>query len=104
MGMMADISTNLETPETWHKVLAILYRPIIRESSALGGMYAIEPHNSKSEGYQKRQELFANAPASLFIAVRAFFLNGSKALGRFTQDSLVPMLEKLRQRTEQRPL
>lgn len=102
MGMMADVSTNLETPETWHKVLAILYRPVKRESSALGGMYAIEPHNSKGRDYEKRQEIFKDAPASLFISVRAFFLNGSMALERFTQGFLTPIPERLRLKIGQR--
>jgi len=101
-ALMADLCTALETPETWHKVLAILYRPVIREHNAMGGMYAIENHNATSRGYLKRQEMFAQAPASLFISVRAFFLRGSKALEKYTLDSLFQPTEKLRLRNAPR--
>ncbi len=96
-AMMADVCTAFETPETWHKVLAILYRPIVREHKALGGMYAIEPHHADSDQYADRQEVFKKAPAALFVGVRSFFLRGSMALRNYTRDSLEPQLEKLMQ-------
>lgn len=101
-AMLADVATAFEAPETWHKVLAILYRPVTRESSAMGGMYAIEPHQAQSTAYKKRQDVFAEAPASLFVSVRAFFLNGSIALETFILDFLDSLPESLHQKTEQR--
>jgi hypothetical protein len=98
-ALMADLCTAFETPETWHKVLAILYRPIIREHKSMGGMYAIETHSATSKAYQKRQEMFAQAPSSLFISVRSFFLRGSKALEKFTLDSLFQPTERVRLRS-----
>lgn len=94
-AMMSDLCTAFESPETWHKVLAILYRPVVREHRAFGGMYAITPHQAIGDAYKERQEIFKNAPAALFIGVRAFFLNGSMDLERFTRASLLPTVEKL---------
>lgn len=101
-GTMADISTAFETPETWHKALAILYRPISRKTENMGGMYAIEPHRADSEAYRQRQELFKEAPSSLFIGVRSFFLTGSMALERYTRASLTRLPEKLHPKTGQK--
>lgn len=92
-GTMTDVATAFETPETWHKALAILYRPIVRKTKALGGLYAIEPHKAQSEAYKYRQQIFKDAPTSLFLGVRAFFLNGSKDLEKFTRDSLTRLSE-----------
>lgn len=87
-GNLVDIATFVDDAEMWHKVLAILYRPVIRETKKMGGLYAIEKHDPASEGYANRQEVFRVAPTSLWLGVRDFFLNGSIALNRFTMDSL----------------
>jgi hypothetical protein len=83
IGMLADLTDAFSRPETWHKVLAILYRPIIRETKHLGGLYAIEPHRLDMN-YQQRQELFKKAPVSLFFGVRGFFLRGMTGLESYT--------------------
>lgn len=87
-GMMADVKSMFSEVSDWHKAVAILYRPIIRESKSLGGIYAIEPHVVKSEAYLERQKVFQDGPASLFIGLRAFFLRGSIALNRFIHSSM----------------
>lgn len=80
-GMMADLKTHFDNPANWHKVLAILYRPIVREKkSKAWDMYAIEAHQAHSDAYKERQRVFKNAPASLFVGARGFFLRGSKKL------------------------
>ena len=101
-AFMADLCTAFENPGTWHKVLAILYRPISREHKAMGGMYAIEPHLPLSDDYHKRQEVFKAAPSALFIGVKSFFLRGSMELHSYTRDSLQPQIQKLQQKTDQR--
>lgn len=93
-GTMTDVCTAFESPETWHKALAILYRPMVRETNSMGGLYAIEPYKADTWAYKNRQEVFQQAPASLFIGVRAFFLNGSRALETFTQAFFNPPSSK----------
>lgn len=88
IGMLADLSTQLDDPGSWHKVLAKLYRPIVREVDAMGGLYEIAPHVYPSAEYDERCKVFSEAPASLFVGARAFFLNGSMALSRFIEASL----------------
>lgn len=80
IGMLADLTEHFDNVDSWHKALANLYRPIVRESGRMGGIYAIEPHVYPSKEYDKRVELMQDVPASVFISVRAFFLNGSRVL------------------------
>lgn len=85
MGMLADIMSAFDEVETWSKAVAILYRPIIRKTNALGGLYAIEKHQFDSDAYKERQQIFSDGPASLYIGLRSFFLRGSIALNLFSQ-------------------
>jgi hypothetical protein len=100
-GMLADLTSALSTPETWHKALAILYRPVKRETKYMGGLYAIERYDADNPEYEQRQHIFANAPCSLFLGVRAFFLNGSAALESYTHHSLTRQLQGIKNRQTQ---
>ena len=102
-GMMTDICTAFESPDTWHKALAILYRPILRTTEHMGGLYAIEPHRADSEAYKQRQANFKHAPTSVFLGVRSFFLNGSRDLGKFIRDSSALHSEKPTTSSGKRP-
>ena len=55
------------------RALAVLYRPIVRESKEL---YSIEEYNGTDQYY----ELMADAPASAYISAMVFFYNLGKEL------------------------
>lgn len=86
-GMFIDLCTFIDRPQTWHKAMAVLYRPVIRETSKMGGLYAIEDHDHTKQSYQYRQQIMAKAPSSLFLGARDFFLRGSKRLSKYILDS-----------------
>ena len=90
IGMLADLTEHFDNVESWHKAIAILYRPIARETTKMGGLYAIEPHIFPSDEYSKRIELMKAVPASVFVSARAFFLTGSIILSRATKDCFIP--------------
>lgn len=94
IGMMADLCSHLDNPDSWNKALAVLYRPVIAETRKMGGLYRIAPHDI-DQAYRDRCEVMKQVPSSIFLGVRAFFLNGSKALNKFTSDSLKPKLSKV---------
>lgn len=89
LGMMADVSEALESPERWHEAMAILYRPITRETPKFGALYAIEPYDVDDPAFIERAELMKGAPASLFMGVRAFFLRGFMKYELRTEASLI---------------
>lgn len=84
VGMLADVLEAFEAPERWHEAMAALYRPVIRETPKFGHLYAIKPYNVDDAGYRERLELMKDAPASLFMGVRGFFLRGMKSCELYT--------------------
>jgi hypothetical protein len=95
IGMVADISGKFDNPDLWHEAVAILYRKVTKKVNSMGGLYQIEPHDHRSDSYKERKELFKKAPASLFVGVRAFFLNGLKDLNHYIQASLTHQDQKV---------
>lgn len=94
IGMAADLETMLNEPEMWNQAMAILYRPITRETKAMGGLYAIEKYKYDTPEFRERAEAFETLPASVFLGVRAFFLNGMMDFERYIWDSLPPEAQK----------
>jgi len=68
-----EVYSNTETiNENLHKIMAILYRPIISKSKD-GTKYEIEPY--RSEGIAPRAELFLDLPIVLWFGASRFFLD-----------------------------
>jgi hypothetical protein len=63
----ADIDGYVQSWDTMHKALAVLYRPVSKKQ--IGGRYLIEPYN----GTEKYGEFMKQAPASIAISTRVFF-------------------------------
>ena len=94
-GEYIDLSAYIDNPiENAHKILCILYRPIIKGA---GDFWDIEPYTGT-----KRAEAFRKAPAGLYFGAIAFFLttrrdsvlNSLKSL----QDQLTKTLTPSRKR------
>lgn len=87
IGELADMDTIKNHPQSGqqlHKMMAILYRPIVHEED---GLYSIEPHGVK--GYEERVELFLKSlPISRVLSAIDFFFHITKVCLRSTMDSL----------------
>jgi hypothetical protein len=55
-----------------HKIMAVLYRPVISKDKKNPMKYKIEPY--KSEDIEDRAELFRTVPVSIWLSASVFFL------------------------------
>ena len=62
----ADIDGYINSWETMHKAMAVLYRPIVKEQF---GKYLIEPYN----GTEQYGELMKQAPVNIALGASVFF-------------------------------
>lgn len=67
-GENSDIIKYINDPKDWHKAMAVLYRPVIKEQF---GKYLIEPY----QGSDKYAELMKQAPLDVFLSAKVFFYN-----------------------------
>lgn len=85
VGEMADIDVLKNHPilnYNLHKIMAILYRPLISKLP-----FKIDEYSS--EGYEERAELFADKmPVKVALNTAVFFLNTLTNLNGVTKDSL----------------
>jgi hypothetical protein len=72
-GEYIDLNTYLSDIDTYHKAMAVLYRPITLKSK---GTYLIEEYESSD----KYADLMKELPVSLFIGAQVFFYNLGKDL------------------------
>jgi len=68
IGELADLNNNINDVENFHKAMAVMYRPITRESL---GKYEIEEYN----GTANYSEVMKFAPLEVTIGARVFFCN-----------------------------
>ena len=80
-GEYIDAEAFFSEAKNYHKLLAVLYRPVIRQK---GELYDIEPYS----GLGSRPELFKNLPMAIYTGVAVFFYRLSKALLETTLHSL----------------
>ena len=83
LGEYVDLENYLKSWETYHKAMAVMYRPI---TNAIGKKYLIEDYEPKEE----MQELMRNAPLDVAISASVFFWSLAKEL----YNSLVNYLER----------
>lgn len=67
-GENLDVTEYINNPETLHKAMAVLYRPIIKKQF---NKYLIEPY----EGSQKFSALFKQMPLDVVFSAQVFFYN-----------------------------
>ena len=95
VGEMADIDVLKNHPIlnfNLHKIMAILYRPLISKLP-----FKIEPYSS--ETFEERAELFAEKmPVKVALNTAVFFLNILGSLNGVIKDSLDPTIPKATKR------
>ncbi len=80
-GEFADLDDYFQNAETWHKMLAVLYRPVTKK---LANAYDIEPY----KGTEQFAEVMKDTPVSIAIGAQVFFYNLGRELLSVTMDSL----------------
>ena len=83
LGEYVDLENHLKSWETYHKAMAVMYRPI---TNAIGQKYLIEDY----EPNEDMQNLMRNAPLDVAISASVFFWSLAKEL----YSSLVNYLER----------
>jgi hypothetical protein len=83
LGEYVDLENHLKSWETYHKAMAVMYRPI---TNAIGQKYLIEDYEPNEE----MQNLMRNAPLDVAISASVFFWSLAKEL----YSSLVNYLER----------
>lgn len=83
LGEYVDLENHLKSWETYHKAMAVMYRPI---TNAIGQKYLIEDYEPNEE----MQNLMRNAPLDVAISASVFFWSLAKEL----YNSLVNYLER----------
>ncbi len=85
-GEFIDLENYMKEPETWHKAMSILYRPITQRKKnwfdkSEYDFYDIEP-------YQEAHDFFIDAPAEYYLGATVFFYNlGNDLLNAMTDYS-----------------
>jgi hypothetical protein len=83
LGEITDMENYMNDPESYHKAMAVCFRPITKEHDSLGGLYEIEPYRGTGE----TSDIMKNIPLSYFFGVRTFFLTTGEELERIIQQS-----------------
>lgn len=85
-GEFIDLENYMKEPETWHKAMSILYRPITQRKKNWfdkkeHDFYDIEP-------YTEAHDFFIDAPAEYYLGATVFFYNlGNDLLNAMTDYS-----------------
>lgn len=88
-GEYIDLDTYLKDTSTWHKALAVLYRPIKKK---IKNMYLIEDYN----GSEQYAEVMKDAPVDIMLGAMVFFYTLGSELLNDTMDYLqAQKLERL---------
>lgn len=78
-GEYIDLDTYLKDVSTWHKAMAVLYRPVKKK---VKNMYIIEDYN----GSNSYSEVMKDAPIDIMLGAVVFFYNLSNELLNATMD------------------
>jgi len=86
LGEFVDLEKYIQSWETMHKAMAILYRPIIHRNKNL---YLIEDY----EGSDKYSEAMLDSPLSVSLGANVFFYHLGKELSSHLMDSLANQMK-----------
>lgn len=97
-GEFIDLENYMQSPETWHKAMSILYRPVTITKKNwfdknADDMYDIEP-------YLQSHEFFKDAPAEYYLGATVFFYNLGKDLLNAMTDYSQEILKKQAKRNQ----
>jgi len=88
-GEYIDLDTYLKDTSTWHKAMAVLYRPVKKK---IKNMYLIEDYN----GSDKYAEVMKDSPLDVMLGAMVFFYTLGSELLNDTMDYLqAQKLERL---------
>jgi len=87
MGEYIDLNTYLSSADTFHKAMAVLYRPI---TTKIKDMYLIEDYETAA----KYEAIMREAPVDIFMGANVFFYNLGKELVKHTLNSLENLATK----------
>lgn len=85
-GEFIDLENYMKEPETWHKAMSILYRPITQRKK---NWFDKSDHDFYDiESYQEAHDFFIDAPAEYYLGATVFFYNlGNDLLNAMTDYS-----------------
>lgn len=85
-GEFIDLENYMKNPETWHKAMSILYRPITKRYK---NWFDKNDHDLYDiEEYKESHEFFKDAPADYYLSSTVFFYNlGNDLLNAMTDYS-----------------
>lgn len=85
-GEFIDLENYMKEPETWHKAMSILYRPITTRKK---NWFDKSDHDFYDiESYQEAHDFFIDAPAEYYLGATVFFYNlGNDLLNAMTDYS-----------------
>jgi hypothetical protein len=91
-GEFIDLENYMKEPETWHKAMSILYRPITTRKKNWfdkkdDDLYDIEP-------YTESHDFFIDAPAEYYLGATVFFYNLGNDLLNAMMDYSQKILKK----------
>ena len=86
-GEFIDLENYMKEPETWHKAMSILYRPITTRKK---NWFDKSDHDFYDiESYTEAHDFFIDAPAEYYLGATVFFYNlGNDLLNAMTNYSL----------------
>lgn len=88
-GEWNDLENYLYDPKELHRVMAILYRPLVYQ---IGGKYRIH----KYEGTDFYAEVMKDMPIDIALGARVFFYRLMKKLGDYTMDYTLEQYQKVK--------
>ncbi len=91
-GEFIDLENYMKEPDTWHKAMSILYRPItIRKKN----WFDKDKHDLYDiESYTESHDFFIDAPAEYYLGATVFFYNLGKDLLNAMTDYSQKILKK----------
>ena len=91
-GEYIDLEQHLQNWDSYHKALAVLYRPV---NSSIGGKYTIRDYSID----ENHQDLMKHIPVSIALGATLFFCRLGRELSVLTLDSLARMEEEKQKKT-----
>ena len=85
-GEFIDLEDFMKQPETWHKAMSVLYRPLVKRKS---NWFDKKGHDLYDiESYTTPHDFFIDTPAEYYLGATVFFYNlGNELLNAMTDYS-----------------
>jgi hypothetical protein len=91
-GEFIDLEDYMKEPETWHKAMAVLYRPLVKRKK---NWFDKKGHDLYDiESYSESHDFFIDAPAEFYLGATVFFYNLGNDLLHAMSDYSQKILKK----------